>query len=347
MSWLVHWWRQALRALGGADAQPLPPDGEAFLRSILDDPDDATARLVFADWLDEQGHAGRAEFIRVQCELDELPEDDPHRRGLEARAAVLLGRNVSAWSGAADGLADGVVFRRGFVECVRITPARFAEFGGIIRSRVPLREAEFVAPFEPEEANLGVLAQCVHLAPLRAFRLNALPVREPELGRLLASPNLGRLRMLRCERTVLDEAALNALAASPVLGRLTELGLAGCLPVVMQNAGRGCVGLRMLLGAPVGGLEVLDLSHTHLGPEGIGALAESPNLRGLRTLRLVGCGLGPDGVRAILDSPHLAGLVRLDLRDNELLAGYPSARARRAEVRRDLAQRFGERARLR
>jgi uncharacterized protein (TIGR02996 family) len=41
----------------------------AFIRAICEQPDDDTVRLVFADWLDENGEGERAEFIRVQCEL--------------------------------------------------------------------------------------------------------------------------------------------------------------------------------------------------------------------------------------------------------------------------------------
>lgn len=45
----------------------------AFLSAIVREPADDTARLVYADWLDEQGEADRAEFIRVQVELAREP----------------------------------------------------------------------------------------------------------------------------------------------------------------------------------------------------------------------------------------------------------------------------------
>lgn len=47
-------------------------DEQSFLTAICTNPDDDTARLVYADWLDEQddpSRAARAEFIRVQVEL--------------------------------------------------------------------------------------------------------------------------------------------------------------------------------------------------------------------------------------------------------------------------------------
>lgn len=45
---------------------------EAFLRAIFDAPDDDTPRLVYADFLQENGEEDRAELIRVQCELVQL-----------------------------------------------------------------------------------------------------------------------------------------------------------------------------------------------------------------------------------------------------------------------------------
>jgi uncharacterized protein (TIGR02996 family) len=45
---------------------------DQLLRRILEDPADTTARLVYADLLEEQGEADRAEFIRAQCQPGEL-----------------------------------------------------------------------------------------------------------------------------------------------------------------------------------------------------------------------------------------------------------------------------------
>lgn len=41
----------------------------AFLAAIIANPDDDTVRLVYADWLQEQGEEDRAEFVRVQVEI--------------------------------------------------------------------------------------------------------------------------------------------------------------------------------------------------------------------------------------------------------------------------------------
>jgi uncharacterized protein (TIGR02996 family) len=52
-------------------------DGPLLLRAILEAPAEDTPRLVYADWLDENGQPERAEFIRVQCELPRLVKE-PH-----------------------------------------------------------------------------------------------------------------------------------------------------------------------------------------------------------------------------------------------------------------------------
>lgn len=48
---------------------------EAFLRAIFDNPDDDTPRLVYADYLEENGDPLRAEFIRIGCEQQRLRKD--------------------------------------------------------------------------------------------------------------------------------------------------------------------------------------------------------------------------------------------------------------------------------
>lgn len=48
----------------------------AFLAAICANPADDTARLVYADWLQEQGQEERAEFIRVQVAIARTSAED-------------------------------------------------------------------------------------------------------------------------------------------------------------------------------------------------------------------------------------------------------------------------------
>jgi uncharacterized protein (TIGR02996 family) len=54
---------------------------EAFLAALQAAPGDDTARLVYADWLDEQGLPG-GEFLRVGCQLSALDPVDHDQRSL-------------------------------------------------------------------------------------------------------------------------------------------------------------------------------------------------------------------------------------------------------------------------
>ncbi|MCS6866190.1 MAG: TIGR02996 domain-containing protein [Gemmataceae bacterium] len=49
-------------------------DRDTLLATIAAYPHDDTPRLIFADWLEENGEAERAEFIRLQCELAQLAD---------------------------------------------------------------------------------------------------------------------------------------------------------------------------------------------------------------------------------------------------------------------------------
>src|SRR5439155_14343361 len=99
-----------------------------FLSAILDDPDDDVPRLVFADWLEERGDV-RGEFIRRQCELEQLAEDDPARAEHESRCQVLQSVYKSAWVGSLLPLVHNWRFRRGFVDWVQVSSRNFLAHG--------------------------------------------------------------------------------------------------------------------------------------------------------------------------------------------------------------------------
>jgi uncharacterized protein (TIGR02996 family) len=74
--------RQLLDPMGEID---LPSVEEALLRAILANPHDLAGRLVYADWLEERGDSIRAEYFRVECELDALRQKCGKQRLLLTR----------------------------------------------------------------------------------------------------------------------------------------------------------------------------------------------------------------------------------------------------------------------
>ena len=74
-------------------------DRAAFLQAIIAAPEDDGLRLVYADWLDEQGSeadSARAQFIRLQIEASRLSANEERLFTLadEARSGARPMRSV-------------------------------------------------------------------------------------------------------------------------------------------------------------------------------------------------------------------------------------------------------------
>lgn len=68
-----------------------------FHQAILDDPDGDTPRLAYADWLEEHGQAGRAEWIRASCAVAQAHAGDPQFRPLLDRIREAFRRCRPPW----------------------------------------------------------------------------------------------------------------------------------------------------------------------------------------------------------------------------------------------------------
>jgi uncharacterized protein (TIGR02996 family) len=69
-----------------ADGPTCDPQEAAFLRSIRENPDDDTARLVYADWLEEWDEKDRSAFLRLEVEMSRSPRS--HERFAAIRAEL-------------------------------------------------------------------------------------------------------------------------------------------------------------------------------------------------------------------------------------------------------------------
>jgi uncharacterized protein (TIGR02996 family) len=212
-------------------------DGDALYAAILADPDEDTPRLIYADWLDENGRPERAEFIRAQVELARVPTLE-----LLAREKILLATHGNAWlaplkgkGGPLDhGDAHGE-FRRGFVEVVWMPAAWF---------RVKA-ESLFA------------------LAPVRELRVTH--TTEGGFHRLMDYPLLGRLSGLDMSDRRFGDAVARLIAWSPFTGGLEVIRLRGC-GITDEGADR-------LADAEFARpLRELDVSHNPIGPAGVAAL---------------------------------------------------------------------------
>lgn len=132
------------------------------MRAVVADPADDTTRLVYADWLDENGHPDRAALIRVQVELARIAAFGEARRWgnvrrrfdeLRAQETALLG--PPGPPGAQPGRAwavppeldeawprgvGGWDWHRGFPERWWCPVHLWVKFGPLIAARNPVRQ---------------------------------------------------------------------------------------------------------------------------------------------------------------------------------------------------------------
>ena len=290
-------------------------DHDAFLAAIIARPDDDLPRLVYADYLDEQADADRAEFVRVQCELARLPADDPARPALAEREQELLSAHGRRWK-VPFGVKSHQVFRRGFVESVGIRADNLLAHGARLFAAAPVRELRVY--------QLGVRFDAfVHMPELA--RIETLDLTNSEvlfftgtgLGQLLNEGRLERLRRLVVRNNSLWATSLQTIARSPVGPRLASLDVSG-------NR-LGDEGARVLAGEPgFAGLTELVARNDEIQyvdsihGDGATALARSETLTRLKHLDLRGHYIGDAGVARLVESPIAAGLESLDVSDNEI-----------------------------
>jgi uncharacterized protein (TIGR02996 family) len=173
---------------------------EAFVRTIAEDLYDDAPRLVYADWLEEHGDPDRAEFIRVQCELEPMRDRYEIDRAAELhrREEELLGAHEEEWRGAMPkGWDDwerrtSAKFRRGFVDTVSMPVRMFLDLGpGVLRLHPTVRR---VVLFRLNGYGKR-LAVCPALDGLAELEL-ACWYSDADAKATAASPHLSRLQVL-------------------------------------------------------------------------------------------------------------------------------------------------------
>lgn len=284
-------------------------EAEGFLTRIRANPDDDGPRLVFADWLDEQGDP-RGAFIRVQLALAQLEQEeaaagtenlgrtdrDHTRARLQLDEQELRDAHEKEWKAPFNGLAYSPDFRRGFVEEVKVDARVFVHRAPELFDAAPLRHVHLL--------NLGgsltAALQVPLLSRLAALTIHASYAGEP-LARAVAScEHLAGLKRLHLSRNRFDDRAAELLATCPTLA----------------------------------GLEELDLAGNELGESGARSLAASPHIGSVRYLELQGNRLGPGGAEVLASSERLANLRRLGLAENDIGASRLQSTSRMHELLR-------------
>jgi uncharacterized protein (TIGR02996 family) len=283
------------------------PDDDAFLRAIIDNPDDDLPRLVYADWLDEHGDPQRAELIRVQCELAALSGDENGLGPLGTRERRLLQAHFERWFAPFASFSHVPSFRRGFVESFTTSVGALLRHAEQVWSLTPLQGVTFVDAWE----DLEKLAASPHVGRLRSMNLFRNNLGTDEVRALAASPYIAQLRILNLAWNRFDSRAVEALADSPAVSGIWLLDL--------SVNDYGAEGLGALARSPYfHALEMLRLEHSHIGPAGVEALCAANGMQQLRTLSLANNPIGTRGIRALIHSTGFPKLTRLSLSSNQV-----------------------------
>jgi uncharacterized protein (TIGR02996 family) len=307
-------------------------DLDGILAHVCDHPDDNASRLVFADWCEENGDADRAEFVRLQLRLEDVPEYDSSRFELEERALDLLADHQQEWRAGLPVWArpEPITFRRGLPGEIRLPPGRFLAKGERLARSMPLvrltldglpktaavlaaspalgRVSELeLAGVSPSSNQLRDFLRRFPGGPLRHLGFDG---KRASLGRkefLSGWPGLSGLTSLSLRGLSASDANLAALLASRNFGRLERLEVRGELLAGARTAATVARNERLA------GLRVLGLADIRADEAGVAALAEGGWDR-LEYLALSTGEAGPAAVGRLASAPYFAGLHALDLK---------------------------------
>jgi len=228
-------------------------DGDALFRAICEQPREDTPRLVYADWLQENGDPERAEFIRFQCEFPKWGSSHPRFRELVQRTDSFE-PHFSRWMSPLPrvngikwwdtwwerGFIDSVTFAstKAFVEnadaVFAASPVRLLEvrrvtrgtIGRVLRSGYLKRVDQLMMIGSYGTDGAQAISLCANLVNLESLCVWG-GCTDDGAALLATSPFLGRLSCLSFSGHTLSDRGVDALIDSDPLRSVTRLVLHG------------------------------------------------------------------------------------------------------------------------
>jgi uncharacterized protein (TIGR02996 family) len=212
---------------------PIPDEQAALLAAIVAHPDDDTPRLVYADWLQENGDEEQAQFIRDSIQIEWLEDyEDDRRERMAKRLDGAAVRNGERWVEQLGVRPHDLVYDRGMVEGVIYEGVEFfLADAPLLFARVPVRSVvlDEIGGYDLMSDPLSKLAGMRELARLRDLRLSnrGYPVFSEGWERFITSPYLVNLQELAVESVALTDEDALAFDRCNSLHRIEELSLVG------------------------------------------------------------------------------------------------------------------------
>jgi len=315
-------------------------DDQSFLDAISSDPDSDGPRLVYADFLSENGDPDsltRAEFIRVQCALEVMKPVDASKL-LQQREAELLASNWRLWlrplcqslGEPLPAIASGSSAQYAIRWFVTEDRPRHVIEQARTRAEPPyLHSCQFrrgflahVALVSKPYRSSSHVARLWERLPLDGLSL--IGYSSAEFATTLSKIDVGRLRYLEIGNT--SDETVSAVAENRQLSELRELAL----PDI-----HGDMDVCQILGGSttIRALRSLILVECNIHYSGLMKLLQAEFTKHLERLALVRCNLSDEAaIQLAREFPIDRRILHLDLSQNPI--------AQRGE--RSLRQRFGD-----
>lgn len=210
------------------------PGHDSFLRAICENPDDDAPRLIYADWLDENGDADRAEFIRLQIEIG--VNDAVDVLSARLRCDELLKKNHDRWIAMLPGSAAN--WSKLSIDSMRGPRALFGDVGAEEESeRTSLGSDPMIEDWNrgfptavyvqsSTDDVLPCLEKIGELVPIRRLRVVTCANENVFFTMLSLSPFLEKIRELIVPpRITLRDLTVVAIANSPYARRLRQFSI--------------------------------------------------------------------------------------------------------------------------
>jgi len=278
-----------------------------FVQEILADPTNDLLRLVFADFLEENGDQDRAEFIRLQIELshwhyrfDMEWKEHSERNDLIDRVSELFEANHTQWIYRVPSSCKAndhlTYWERGCLKRIATSGEFYLEDINKVLDREPADCIRlFLHSRQRNEPAAPAWAVVLATSPLLRW-VTRIDIEESGLPlalfyTVIASPHLTGLRDIWCQAAV-GPAGVAALGLNSSLVSLQAVSLVN------------------LLTDPPEAAELPELV------EAFRTLAAAPHLGGLRYLDLRHCGVREGSLVALAGSAHLPREMKLSLEQN-------------------------------
>jgi uncharacterized protein (TIGR02996 family) len=304
---------------------------EAFLQAIREAPQDDTPRLIYADYLDDNGDSDRAAFIRAQCRLAHLENSTPEAALLRGQAVSLLREHWEEWvdpvgsflgpnaSRHGEHVLRGPFrpgclnrFKRGFIESLSLDVEQFVAHWATLARHMPLVDLRLWGAGRGLEA-FASLPYLRGVAFLHFRDYFDAPLTSAGAQVLADSPHLSYLRGLYLYENSIHDEGVAAITGASWVENLESLNL--------SNTATTPVALMTLAAARMPRLQDLCFGDNSVCDRGLVYLANAAWFGQLRILDLHDALIEEPGIEAFAAAPHHSALGMLDLSRNTIGPG--------------------------